>query len=262
MYKTWSNYQCNISRYFHFLLSLLELSISPKHSQFLSLSPVSIHITWSRDFSQRDPRQRRSHWYNSLKLYFSLNIFSFVWICCDLPRYMIPALYLIQPVLLFWLQAMPPRKSKKKQTRLAFAASAASPSADASPESSRYATLTYDHPSLGTYRPPKSLNSESGTSPASKRPKLPAKTRSKDKPTSTVMIYILNATRKLRCKRRTVRREIEPWILRRNNHPRLPEEEASRATRQPRPGKSRWRPRFEEFPLAKITTILGMLKDR
>ncbi|KAF9252153.1 hypothetical protein CBS147333_481 [Penicillium roqueforti] len=83
---------------------------------------------------------------------------------------------------------MPPRKSKKKQTRLAFAASAASPSADASPESSRYATLTYDHPSLGTYRPPKSLNSESGTSPASKRPKLPAKTRSKDKPTNELFV--------------------------------------------------------------------------
>ncbi|KAJ6143514.1 hypothetical protein N7471_002967 [Penicillium samsonianum] len=78
---------------------------------------------------------------------------------------------------------MPPRKSKKKQTRLTFAATAASPSADASPEqSSRYATLTYDNPSLGTYRPPKSLKSESGTSPEKKRPKLPTKMRSNDKP--------------------------------------------------------------------------------
>ncbi|KAJ5257588.1 hypothetical protein N7524_009144 [Penicillium chrysogenum] len=78
---------------------------------------------------------------------------------------------------------MPPRKSKKKQTRLAFAASTASPPANVSPEqSSRYATLTYDNPSLGTYRPPKSLKSKPETSPEKKRPKLPAKKRSKDKP--------------------------------------------------------------------------------
>ncbi|CAI7655533.1 unnamed protein product [Penicillium glandicola] len=78
---------------------------------------------------------------------------------------------------------MPPRKSKKKQTRLAFATSTASPSADASPEqSSRYATLTYDNPSLGTYRPPKSHKKKSETSPEKKRSKLPAKPKSNDKP--------------------------------------------------------------------------------
>ncbi|KGO77835.1 protein of unknown function DUF4211 [Penicillium italicum] len=77
---------------------------------------------------------------------------------------------------------MPPRKSKKKQTRLAFAASTAPPSADVSPDkSNRYATLTYSNPSLGTYRAPKSSKSKPETSPEKKRPKLPTKTSSNDK---------------------------------------------------------------------------------
>ncbi|KXG49003.1 protein of unknown function DUF4211 [Penicillium griseofulvum] len=78
---------------------------------------------------------------------------------------------------------MPPRKSKKKQTRLAFAAATASPSADVSPEqANRYATLKYENPSLGTYRPPKSLKFKSEPSPETEQPKLPTKTRSNDKP--------------------------------------------------------------------------------
>ncbi|CAI7620693.1 unnamed protein product [Penicillium viridicatum] len=78
---------------------------------------------------------------------------------------------------------MPPRKSKKKQTRLAFAASTATPSTDVTPEqNNRYATLTYDNPSLGTYRPPKTSKTKPETSPEKKRPKLPTKTRSNDKP--------------------------------------------------------------------------------
>jgi hypothetical protein len=108
----------------------------------------------------------------------------------------------IQPILSFWPLKMPPRKSKKKQTRLAFAASTAAPSADVSPEqSNRYATLTYGNPSLGTYRPPKTSKSKPETSPEKKRPKLPTKTRSNDKPTSTMMLFPLDATRKLRSKR-------------------------------------------------------------
>ncbi|KAJ5420859.1 hypothetical protein N7465_003378 [Penicillium sp. CMV-2018d] len=84
---------------------------------------------------------------------------------------------------------MPPRKSKKKQTRLAFAASTAAPSADVRPEeSNRYATLTYDNPSLGTYRPPKTSKSQPETSPEKKRPKLPTKTRSNDKPANEVFV--------------------------------------------------------------------------
>ncbi|KAJ5382608.1 hypothetical protein N7517_000519, partial [Penicillium concentricum] len=72
---------------------------------------------------------------------------------------------------------------EKKQTRLAFAPTAASPSADVSPEqSNRYATLKYDNPSLGTYRPPKAPKIKSETTPEKERPKLPTKTRSNDKP--------------------------------------------------------------------------------
>ncbi|KAJ5188454.1 hypothetical protein N7472_007468 [Penicillium cf. griseofulvum] len=78
---------------------------------------------------------------------------------------------------------MPPRKSKKKQTRLAFAAATASPSVDMSPEqSNRYATLKYENPRLGTYCPPKSLRSKSEPSPEKERPKLPTKPRSNNKP--------------------------------------------------------------------------------
>ncbi|KAJ5493994.1 hypothetical protein N7463_010081 [Penicillium fimorum] len=78
---------------------------------------------------------------------------------------------------------MPPRKLKKKQTRLAFAPTTVSPSADVSPEqSNRYATLKYDSPSLGTYRPPKAPKIKSETTAEKKRPKLPTKTRSNDKP--------------------------------------------------------------------------------
>jgi hypothetical protein len=88
---------------------------------------------------------------------------------------------------------MPPRKSKKKQTRLAFAAATASPSADASPEqANRYATLKYENPSLGTYRPPKPLKFKSEPSPETEQLKLPTKTRSNDKPPSTV-ISLINA---------------------------------------------------------------------
>ncbi|KGO50290.1 protein of unknown function DUF4211 [Penicillium expansum] len=84
---------------------------------------------------------------------------------------------------------MPSRKTKKKQTRLAFAASTATPSADVSPEqSSRYATLTYNNPSLGTYRPPKSSKSKPETSPEKKRPKLPTKTKANDKPAKELSI--------------------------------------------------------------------------
>lgn len=84
---------------------------------------------------------------------------------------------------------MPPRKSKKKQTRLAFAASTAAPPADVTSEqSNRYATLTYDNPSLGTYRPPKTSKSKSENSPEKKRPKLPTKTRSNDKPANELFI--------------------------------------------------------------------------
>ncbi|KAG0155049.1 putative transcription factor IIIc-like protein [Penicillium digitatum] len=78
---------------------------------------------------------------------------------------------------------MPPRKSKKKQTRLAFATSTAAPSADVSlGQNNRYATLTYDNPSLGTYRPLKSVKRQPETSPEQKRPKLPTTTTSSDKP--------------------------------------------------------------------------------
>jgi hypothetical protein len=46
---------------------------------------------------------------------------------------------------------MAPRKTTKKQTRLAFA-SAAAPSAASPDQSSRYSTLQYGNPSSGTYR--------------------------------------------------------------------------------------------------------------
>ncbi|OQE40796.1 hypothetical protein PENCOP_c005G06736 [Penicillium coprophilum] len=78
---------------------------------------------------------------------------------------------------------MPPRKSKKKQTRLAFATATASPAADVNPEeSNRFATLKYENPSLGTYRPPKAPKIKSETSAEKERPMLSTKTRSNDKP--------------------------------------------------------------------------------
>ncbi|KAJ5135304.1 uncharacterized protein N7515_004582 [Penicillium bovifimosum] len=70
---------------------------------------------------------------------------------------------------------MPPRKSTKKQTRLAFAPSATPPAGDASPDQSNsYARLKYDDPSLGSYRSPKLRKSKTETSPAKKRSKVPS----------------------------------------------------------------------------------------
>lgn len=73
-----------------------------------------------------------------------------------------------------------PRKSHKKQTRLAFAPAAANAADSDAETSDRFRTLAYDHPSMATVRPEKRDTSKSMTpkkkksSRSSKRDKSPA----------------------------------------------------------------------------------------
>ena len=86
---------------------------------------------------------------------------------------------------------MPPNKTKKKQTRLAFVPA---PTPAQPEQSSRYSTLTYDNPSLGNSRPKNLPKSKSQASPEKKRRKLSEteRTSSKSNDTSTAGVPLLD----------------------------------------------------------------------
>jgi hypothetical protein len=122
---------------------------------------------------------------------------------------------------------MPPSKTKKKQTRLAFA-SAATPT---SPEqSSRYSTLTYDTPILGNSRPKMKTSVKRIAPPkSSETEQIPSKSNS----TSMVAVPLrdeipeLTSTRQYLYTRLTGRPN-----LRETHCPRLSGEKATCATSQ------------------------------